>query len=84
MSFLDGHIVIHLEDPAGSNKAACDGGEIQSYPDFMEKKYGFIQCPACALRAQLTEQKQAAASGDHDPLTKEEREELYGVDRDVL
>jgi hypothetical protein len=31
-----------------------------------------------------TEEEQATESGDHDPLTKEERQEVYGVDRDVL
>lgn len=31
-----------------------------------------------------TEEQEATESGDHDPLTKEERQEVYGVDRDVL
>jgi hypothetical protein len=49
--FINGHILTHLEDPPGSNKAACNGEEIASYPEFMEKKYGFQFCEACRLSA---------------------------------
>jgi hypothetical protein len=67
------------EEPPEDGDELCDGHQMH-YTWVGDSETGWWQ----GWKRPKTEEEQATESGDHDPLTPQERQEIYGVDRDVL